>query len=191
MADTATDTARALCKRNWWVFLVGGIASVLFGIAAIVNPGIALLLFAAIFAASFLVDGIVNVYGALSNREKDGWWVLLLIGIVGIAAGAYALLNPALSMVAFVMTVAFAALVFGALLVALGVKVRRHTEREWMLYLSGALSLVFGALILFQPLAGALSVVYLIASWAIALGVLKIAFALRVRNLPEASAAAA
>jgi len=43
--------ARALCKRTWWVFLIGGIASVVFGILAFMNPAAALLVLGMFFAA--------------------------------------------------------------------------------------------------------------------------------------------
>ena len=61
--------AQALCKRTWWVFLVGGIASVIFGVLAFINPGIALLVLATFFAAAVLVDGAFIIAGAIQNRD--------------------------------------------------------------------------------------------------------------------------
>lgn len=175
----------ALCKRAWWAFLIGGIASVVFGALVLFNPAMGLFIMAVFFAASILVDGAANVWGALTNREKDGWWVLLLIGIAGVAVGAFALLHPAITMVAFVYAVGLFALLLGALLVSLGWKIRKETKREWVLYLTGALSLLFGLLIFLQPAAGALSVVYMIAYWAILIGALRIFFAFKVKNLKD------
>ncbi|MGD9341753.1 MAG: DUF308 domain-containing protein, partial [Chromatiales bacterium] len=94
--------ARALCKRTWWVFLIGGIASVVFGILAFMNPAAALLVLGMFFAAYVLIDGAVNIWGAVSHRDKDGWWAMLLIGIVGVLIGGYALINPPVSMMALV-----------------------------------------------------------------------------------------
>jgi uncharacterized membrane protein HdeD (DUF308 family) len=176
--------AMALCKRTWWVFLIGGLASVLFGILAFVNPGIALFVLAMFFAAAILVDGAFNVVGSISNREKDGWWLMLLIGLLGVGVGGYALLNPPVSMLAFVYLVALQAILLGVILLTLGYKVRKATTREWILYLTGALSLLFGILVVARPGAGSLTIVYMIASWAIVIGALKLAFAFRVRKLP-------
>lgn len=178
--------ARALVKRAWWVFLVGGIAMVLFGVLAFVNPGIALLVLATFFAASILVDGVSNVVGALQNRGKDGWWILLLIGLLGSAVGAYALFNPPLSILAFILIVAIEAMLLGVLLIMLGYKVRQATSREWVLYLAGGLSILFGLAVLTNPIAGSRSIVYLIASWSLVIGLLKVFFAFKVRNLPDA-----
>jgi uncharacterized membrane protein HdeD (DUF308 family) len=175
--------AQALVKRAWWVFLVGGIAMTLFGVLAFVNPGIALFVLATFFAASIMVDGVSNVIGSLQNREKDGWWLMLLIGVLGAVVGAYALFNPPLSIMAFILIVAFEAILLGVLLVMLGYKVRRSSKREWMLYLAGAMSILFGALVLLNPGLGGISIVYVIASWSLVIGILKIVFSFKARQL--------
>jgi len=177
--------ARTLCKRTWWVFLVGGIASVIFGLLAFSQPMAAWLVVAVFFAAAILVDGVSNVIGSIRNRDKDGWWIMLLIGALGVLAGGYALLNPRISMQAFILLVAFEAIVLGVFLVMLGYKVRAATEREWLLYLTGGLSILFGILVIMRPALGGLSVILMIATWAIIIGVLKIIFAFKVRSLPE------
>lgn len=177
--------ARALCKRTWWVFLVGGIAAVIFGVLAYAQPVAAWLVVAVFFAAAILVDGAFSIAGAIQHREKDGWWILLLIGVLGVLVGGYALMNPLVSMAAFVYLVAFQAIVFGVFIAMLGYKVRAATEREWLLYLTGGLSIVFGLLVVVNPVAGAISVIWLIAAWALVTGALRIVFAFRIRNLPE------
>jgi uncharacterized membrane protein HdeD (DUF308 family) len=176
---------QTLCRRTWWVFLVGGIASVVFGVLAFINPGIALLVLGMFFAASILVDGAANVWGALQHRGKDGWWAILLIGLAGILVGGYALFNPPVSMMALIFLVEVMAVVIGVSLLVLGYKIRAETEREWMLYLAGALSLLLGILMFMFPGLGGLSLVYTIAFWAIVVGVLRIVIAFKVKNLPE------
>lgn len=190
LRSTFGGDAHQLCKRTWWVFLIGGIASVAFGVLAFMQPGLALFVLSMFFAAAILVDGLFNVVGALKHQGKDGWWIMLLIGVLGLLVGGYALLNPPLSMLAFVYMFAFDAIVLGVFLVMLGYKVRQATTREWILYVTGALSILVGIWVAMQPVAGGLSIVWFIASWSIAVGVLRIAFALRVKNAPESPAAA-
>lgn len=184
LANVGGD-AKALCRRTWWVFLIGGIASVIFGFLAFANPVSAWLVIAMFFAAAILVDGAFNVAGAVQNRDKDGWWIMLLMGALGVFVGGYGLLNPAVSMIAFFYLVAFEAIMLGVFLVMLGYKVRASTGREWMLYLAGAFSVLFGILIIMNPVIGKLSVITIIATWAIVIGVLKIVFAFQVRSLPD------
>ena len=175
--------AQVLCRRTWWVFVVGGVASVIFGVLAFLNPGLALFVLAMFFAASILVDGAFNAVGALQHREKDGWWVMLLMGILGLVVGGYALLNPPVSMIALIYLVAIQALLLGVFLLIMGYKVRKATSREWILYAAGAVSVLFGILVFRNPLAGGVSIVYLIACWAVAVGALKIFFGIKVKNM--------
>lgn len=183
MMSSLGANAQVLCRRTWWVFVVGGVASVIFGVLAFVNPGLALFVLAMFFAASILVDGAFNAVGALQHREKDGWWVMLLMGILGLVVGGYALLNPPVSMVALIYLVAIQALLLGVFLLVMGYKVRKATSREWILYAAGALSVLFAVLVFRNPLAGGVSIVYVIACWALVVGALKIFFGLRVKNM--------
>jgi uncharacterized membrane protein HdeD (DUF308 family) len=177
--------AKVLCKRTWWVFLIGGIAAVVFGVLALMKPVTAWLVVSLFFAASVLVDGVFNIVGSVQHRAKDGWWIMLLIGVLGVVVGGFALLNPPVSMMAFLYLVAIQAIMLGVFLIMLGYKVRAATEREWILYLTGALSVLFGIMVIANPAAGSLSVITLIAMWALVTGALKIIFAFRVRNLPD------
>jgi uncharacterized membrane protein HdeD (DUF308 family) len=177
--------AQVLCRRTWWVFLVGGLASLVFGVLAFANPGIALLVLAMFFAASVLVDGVFSMVGAIQHRDKEGWWIMLLIGLLGLLVGGYALLNPPVGILAFIYLVAFQAIMLGVFTAMLGYKVRQATRREWILYLTGGLSVLFGILVAANPAAGSLSIVYLIAAWAVVIGALKIAFGFRVKTLRD------
>ena len=60
---------------------------------------------------------------------------------------------------------------------------RKATTKEWILYVTGLLSVAAGVLVAANPVIGGLSIVYVIAAWAIAIGVLRVLFAFRVRNL--------
>ena len=181
--DHLSKDAQALVKRAWWAFVVGGLAMVAFGVIALARPGIALLVLATFFAASVLVDGLSNIASSLQNRDKDGWWLLLLMGVLGAGVGGFALFNPPLSIMAFVLIVVFEAMMLGAFMIMLGYKVRKATSREWMLYLGGALSILFGVLVLANPAVGGLQIVFLIAIWSLIIGVLKVIFGLKVRAL--------
>jgi uncharacterized membrane protein HdeD (DUF308 family) len=86
---------------------------------------------------------------------------------------------------AFIYIVAFEAILLGGFLLMLGYKVRKATTREWMLYVTGALSIVFGVLVVANPVRGGLSIVFVIAAWAIVIGAFKILFGFRVRKLPD------
>jgi len=102
-----------------------------------------------------------------------------------VLVGGFALLNPPISMMAFVYLVAFEAILLGVFLLMLGYKVRQATTREWILYVAGALSILFGIVVVMNPAVGSISIVYTIAVWAVIIGVLKVIFAFKVKNMPE------
>ena len=63
------------------------------------------------------------------------------------------------------------------------IRLRKEINDEWLLLLSGLLSVLFGMLVVFQPGTGALALIWVIGSYAIAFGVLMLVFAFRLRNL--------
>ena len=174
-----------LMKQVWWVMLIGGIASVLFGIMALAWPGLTLLVLAIFFAASVFVDGIFAVVGAFKNRDQANWWLVLLFGILGVAAGGYAMLQPEAAALALLLIVAAYAILSGITLVVAGWKLRAEITGEWLLILAGIVSVIFGILLIAMPGPGLLSLVWLVAVWAIATGVLRIIFAFKARNFVQ------
>ena len=116
--------------RNWWMLLVRGIAAVLFGIAVLVWPGIALTVLVLLWGAYALVDGVLAIstgIRAAVQRERSMW--LFVEGVVDIAAAGVAFFHPALTVVAFVFVTAAWALVSGASMVA--ASLNRKGERGW------------------------------------------------------------
>ncbi len=181
--------AREFCAKNWWVYLLGGIAAIVFAILAFTKPGAAALVLGLFFAAFILVDGIFSVIGALANRDHDGWWLGLIYGLLAIAVGGYLLAVPFAASMALVWTVAFVVIFFGVTQVALGVRVRKAVKGEWMLYLTGALSIIAGIMMASNIVIGGLTVVYLIAAWALLVGILRVLFALKARQFGKSGLA--
>ena len=167
--------------RNWWAFLIRGIAGVIFGILAFLWPGITLLVLAIMIGAYALVDGSFALVVAFSHAgaAHRGW--LLSEGILGIVLGVLIWLYPLYSAGLFVYLVAFWAIVTGIIEIIAGVRLRKVIADEFLYILAGVASIVFGVLVLRNPLAGALAVVWLIAFYAIIFGVLQIALSFRLK----------
>jgi uncharacterized membrane protein HdeD (DUF308 family) len=178
--------AQVLCRRTWWVFVLGGLASFAFGVLALLAPGATLRILGLYFAASVLLGGASALLGAYENRDKDGWQLMMLIGVLGVLIGLFALLYPPLGIAAFVYVVALQAIVFGILIVMLGHRVRREISHEWMLYAIGTLSVLLGLLIMVNPVLGSLKVVTLVAVWSIVTGAMTFVFGMNLRTWPAA-----
>jgi len=173
-----------LMTQNWWAVALRGLVAVLFGIAAFVWPGITLWALVAIFGAYALVDGIFAVIEAF-RRDVVGerWWALLFEGFVGIAIGILTFTWPRLTAMGLLYLIAFWAIVTGVFEVITAIRLRHEIRGEWMMALIGVLSVAFGFLLVAFPLTGALSVVLIIGSYAVAIGVLMIALGFKLRSL--------
>ncbi len=172
-------------KRHWWVPVIRGIAAIVFGIIAFAYPGLTVATLVLFFGAWVLIDGIFRVVGAIGHRASDpDWGWHIVIGIVGIIVGLLTFHAPQITALALVIYIAAWALMIGASEIALAVKLRREIKGEWFLILMGLASIVFAVLLLWNPIAGAAAVIWLIAWYAVVLGVLAIFFGFRLRSLP-------
>jgi uncharacterized membrane protein HdeD (DUF308 family) len=165
------------------MLIVRGIVAILFGVLAIAWPGMTLILLVALFAAYALLGGAVSVWAAFKTRRIGRhWWLALLLGIVSIVAGVYALVYPALTALVLVLVMGVNAMLTGALDIALAIRLRRVLRSQWLLVLGGIVSLVFGALVIAVPGAGALALVWLISLHAMLTGVLLLSLGLHIRR---------
>lgn len=169
---------------HWWAFVVRGAVAILFGILAFARPGMALFTLVMLFGAYALIDGVFSLVSALRPEEgrRQARWVVILEGIVGVLAGLITFFSPGLTALTLLYVIAFWSLVTGVLEIVAAVRLRREISGEWLLGLSGLLSVLFGLALLVFPGAGALAVVLWIGAYAVAFGVMLIALGFRLRK---------
>src|SRR2546423_10070572 len=172
-------------KRHWWVPVIRGLVAIVFGVIAFTHPVMAAATLVLFFGAWVLVDGVFRVAGAIGHRGSDpDWGFNLIIGILGIIIGFLTFHAPGITALALVIYIAAWALMIGATEIALAIKLRREIKGEWFLILMGLLSIAFAVMLLWNPLPGALALVWLIGSYAIAFGILAVILGFRLRSLP-------
>lgn len=173
-----------LYTRSWKWLLVRGVLALLFGIAALVWPALSLAVLVGLFAAFALLSGVLAVWAAVKHRATyRRWWLLLLQGLLGVAAAVLALVWPEITALVLLVLVAAWAIVTGALEIVLAVRLRREIEGEWLLGLAGLLSVVFGVLLVAVPSAGLVALAWLVGLYAIVYGVVLVVLALKLRKL--------
>lgn len=172
-----------MLMQSWWIPVLRGIIAIAFGALALLMPGLTLLGLIALFAAYALLSGVVSLAGALRYRRMhEDWWMPLLLGIAGIAAGIIALVHPALTLVVLVLLIGANALVGGVLDIAMAIRLRKTLGGEWLLVLSAVASIVFGVLVFLFPGAGALALVWMIGVYALATGILLLTLGFTLRS---------
>jgi uncharacterized membrane protein HdeD (DUF308 family) len=171
-------------KRHWWVPVIRGIAAIVFGIIAFTHPVMAIATLVLFFGAWVLIDGIFRIFGAIKHRGSDSDWAWqLVIGLIGIIVGLLTFHAPQVTALALVIYIAAWALMIGASEIVMAVKLRHEIKGEWLLILMGLASIVFAVLLLWNPVAGAAAVIWLIAWYAVVLGILAIFFGFRLKTL--------
>jgi uncharacterized membrane protein HdeD (DUF308 family) len=170
-------------RRNWWILAVRGVLAIIFGLIALVAPGIALLAFIFVFAAYALIDGLTAVYIAIRERGSlSRWGWVLFEGILGVIVGIVAFIHPGFTALVLLYLVAIWAVVTGIMEIIAAFAIRGFAGREWALGLAGVLSIIFGVVLFIFPGAGILSILWLVGIYAIIFGILFIVRAFQMRS---------
>jgi uncharacterized membrane protein HdeD (DUF308 family) len=184
--EALLDTDRL--SHNWWAIALRGVVAIAFGLLALFLPGLTLLSLVFLFAAYAIVDGAFSIVSGARRRPGRGRdWLLVLGGILGIVAGVIAFLWPGITTLVLLLIIAAWAIVTGVAEIVAAFRLRKEIEGEWLLVLDGAVSVVFGLFLALFPGAGALALVWLIAFFAIASGVMLLVLAFRLRSRDRAA----
>ena len=176
-------TGTRVPSRYWWVLALRGLAAVLFGLIALIVPGIALLALVYIFAAYALIDGITAVFVSFQERGSTSHWVALLVeGIVSIIIGVIAFVWPGITALVLLYLVAIWAIITGVMEISAAFMRRLPVTQEWALGLAGVLSIIFGIILFIRPGAGLLTILWLVGIYAIVFGVLMIVRSFQLRS---------
>jgi uncharacterized membrane protein HdeD (DUF308 family) len=174
-----------LVARDWWVFAVRGVAAILFGILAFVWPAQTIAVLVLLFGAYAFVDGVTLLVAlargdALARRHA---WTTGLTGVLGIVISIVTLVWPGITALTLLYLVAIWAISTGILEIATAIEFRREIDGEFWMALAGIASIVFGVLLVAYPSAGLVSVLWLVAIWAMVFGVANLALGYRLHQI--------
>ncbi|WP_338888225.1 HdeD family acid-resistance protein [Rhodococcus sovatensis] len=183
--STNEETLLRIGKDLWWAVLIRGIFAVIFGIVALAWPAVTVWALVVVFGAYAIVDGLSAIYRAISARKVESGWVWWLLGgLVSLGAGIVAFVWPEITALAAVFVIGIWAIMGGLLEIAGSIRLRKlDGASHWgMLLFAGILELVFGLVLVFFPISGILSIVWLIGVFALVFGVLLVVSAFQVRS---------
>ncbi|MFZ5623581.1 MAG: HdeD family acid-resistance protein [Gemmatimonadota bacterium] len=168
---------------NWWGLALRGLAAILLGIIAFMLPGPTLTALVILFGVYALADGVFALVTAVRGvRRRERWGAMLAHALVSLTAGVIALVWPAIGTLSPVYLVAAWALLTGIFQIAMAVRLRRVILGEWLLILTGVLSLMLAVLLLLFPSAGATAIVWWLGAYALVHGAIVLAVAFRIRS---------
>ena len=169
--------------QSWWALALRGLVAILFGLAALFWPSLILAVLIVLFGAYALIDGVLAVIAAFRSSGRGMRRPLLLIeGAIGILFGLLALFWPDLTALTLLYIIAFWVILSGIARIVMAIMLRQEIENEWSIALSGVLSVILGIVLILLPGAGLLAYTWLIGLLALALGIVLIYYAFRVRG---------
>ncbi|MFL5805149.1 MAG: HdeD family acid-resistance protein [Roseiflexaceae bacterium] len=172
--------------RNWWLLALRGVAGILFGIGAFVWPGATLAALVIVFGAYVFVDGIFALIAGIGmRRQLSLWWLVVVEGAAGIVLGLLTFRSPDTTALVLVTFIAAWSIVTGVFEIATALRIRTLIANEWLMILSGVVSIVFGILLIAQPGAGEIAIVWLLGGYALLFGILTLMFVFRVRGMRD------
>ena len=168
--------------HNWWTYVLRGVAAIIFGLLAYFWPAITFAVLVLFFGAYALWDGVFALINAF-RTGGDRRWALILEGIAGIAAGLITFFWTGAASLALLLVIGAWAIVTGIFEIVAAIRLRKEIEGEWLLLLSGVVSVLFGIAVAIWPAAGLVAVTWMIGAYAIIFGVLLIVLGFRLRTI--------
>lgn len=113
-----------------WLLLLYALASIGFGLMALLQPGSMAAAMLWVLAVWLIVAGIARIVFAVQVRKLvSGEWLLALSGLLAIALGVLFFARPGIGLLTIALWVAAGALVYGILQVVVALRMRRFAQR--------------------------------------------------------------
>jgi uncharacterized membrane protein HdeD (DUF308 family) len=114
-------------RDDRWLLLLEGLLGIGIGVITFVAPGVTAITLLFFIAAWSLTTGILEIVGAIRLRKEiqgEIWWILS--GIASVLFAVFLMIFPGAGILTLTWLLGIYAIVFGVLLIALGIRVRAH-----------------------------------------------------------------
>lgn len=175
-----------LLTRSWKHVLIRGIFNAVFGVLVLAWPALSVSILVTLFAAFVLLVGFVTAVAAWRGREaRSGWMIMFIQGLLGMAAALAAMLWPGITVAVLLILVASWAIATGVLEIVAAIVLRRQLEGEWMMVLSGVISVAFGVVLGLDPARGVVALAWVFGIFAVIRGITLMLLSQKLRGLQD------
>jgi uncharacterized membrane protein HdeD (DUF308 family) len=182
--NTVDKQLADIFSHNWWALLLRGLVAIIFGTLALLMPMISIRFLVILFGSFVLVDGMLGIWLAIAGqKEYSDWIALFMWGLAGVGVGIMTFAKPGITTMVLLWFIAVWAISTGVLEMVVAIRLRKEIKGEWLLILGGLLSVAFGFLLMAQPGAGALAMIWVIGAYAVIFGFVLVILALKMRSV--------
>ncbi|MCY3903176.1 MAG: DUF308 domain-containing protein [Caldilineaceae bacterium] len=172
----------------WWMPLIRGIILIIFGLMMFAwGRGVTLLLLIQFFGAYWLVGGVFDLFEGIMGRTEGSRIWSVISAIISIVAGFFVMGHPIISgLIAstyIVYFMGFAAIVVGVIQIFAG---REKGQRSWGRRIRGVFLgvfyIIFGVIVVFNPVMTQVVIITLLQLWALVAGISSVVAAIALRR---------
>lgn len=178
-------------KSLWWVLVVGGILSVMFGFVAIIWPGITIGVLALLLAVFIGITGVTDIINGVRRIGSGffGAFLSIILGMLGLGVSVYLLRNvgSGLAIATLILLVAISFIARGVVAIVLAFSRPEYRATRWLNVTMGALSLLAGLVIAWYPIPSTLAWVWVVGFFALVSGSMQIALGISAKDASKKS----
>lgn len=173
---------REILQKNWWSVSIRGVLLVAFGIFTLVAGSQRPEELIIYLGITELIVGVIYIVAGISTRkEYKNWTALIVLGVIDLVFGIFALVNQERAADYFGVIVGVFGIALGLILLLMSI---RTQKMRIFLYINGGISIAFGLVIFFNPFADNIQLLnFIVGSYTVVLGVFIIYAGFRMRSL--------
>lgn len=178
-----TNVTEYVDSHLWGLFVLQGLAAVLFGVVALFFPGLELASLVLLFAVYVTVVGVVELVHGFRDLGKGGsWWFSLVVGLVMVGVGVYLVRETAMELSSFLVLVGGTVLAKGVADLYVAGFFTRDSDHRWLWVVAGVVGVVAGVMLWRYPVADGLDFVWVLGLYALVVGSVGLAQAVRAHE---------
>jgi uncharacterized membrane protein HdeD (DUF308 family) len=166
----------------WWLVVLRGLAGMIFGLFALLSPGVTVLSLLLILGAYLMVDGIFGLVSAvMAGQRQERWGLLVAESVLNLLIGFLVIMAPDIGLTVFMLVLAAWAIVTGGLMIGTAMNHKRDGQ-GWLIG-GGLVSVLFGIALALAPILGAMVLTWWLGLYAVVFGVALMVFGFRLRGI--------
>ena len=167
----------------WWIFLLRGIFALVLGVLAVGWPGATFATLIVFIGAYLFIAGFFAIIGAIAARNTtENWGLFLFSGLLGVILGILTFYNPFATGAALIYLIAFWAMLAGLFELIMAIRLRKVITGEGWYIAGGLLTIIFGILLVSNPVAAAVTLTWIFGVYAIITGIMLLSLSFRLRS---------